>query len=839
MIKVGYLRALAKPAMRPRHWWKCFSCLCIFLLAVTPVFCQDPPRVPSDEPEPAKLDPAGVRFFEQKIRPVLVQHCYSCHSANTKKPRGDLRLDSRAGLLKGGTSGPALVPGKVEDSLLIQALHYDDLAMPPPGKLPASVIADFEHWVAMGAPDPRDGTAAWGTRGIDLEAGRQFWAFQAPRRHPTPAVKDVDWPRGEVDRFILARLEAVGLRPVADADRLTLLRRVTIDLLGLPPTPEEMDAFLADKKPGAFERVVDRLLASPHFGERWGRHWLDVARYADSNGKDENLTFHEAWRYRDYVIASFNSDKPLDRFLQEQLAGDLLPADSVAQRDVQLTATGFLVVGPKMLFDRDPLKRKMDVVDEQIDTVGRALLGLTVACARCHDHKFDPIPNADYYALAGVFASTRTLDGIKENNPLVSGWMLRPLGAEGERLRTARLAHQQKLEALGEALRQARADLLGWEGRPTAADAGPRIAAGRARVKELEVAERALAAAPPPAPGLAMAVRDEDPPADVPINIRGNPHAAGALVPRGFLRVASAAVPPTVPACRSGRRELAEWLTDRAHPLTARVLVNRAWLHLFGQGLVRSVDDFGAQGERPSHPELLDDLAVRFMEDGWSMKRLVRTLVLSRTYQLAAQEGAAAVRIDPENRLCWHAPCRRLEAEVLRDAMLCVSGRLDRSMGGSAVASLSEFATNNGGKGGIATDQNVRRSVYLPVIRNDLPALFEAFDFADPDVCTGKRSATLVPTQALYLMNSPFVMDQARHAAIRLRAEAADDPARLTLLYRRALGRAPAPVEWEAARLFLHEQCRAASATGPDAELEAWAAVCQAVFGCADFRFAK
>jgi len=781
-----------------------------------------------------------VQFFEQKIRPVLVKHCYSCHSAETKKPRGSLRLDSRAGLLKGGASGPALVPGKADDSLLIQALHYDDLAMPPQGKLPPDVIADFERWVARGAPDPRDGGSAWASKGIDLEARRTFWAFQPPRRQPAPAVKDVAWPHSDIDRFILARLEAAGLRPVADADRVALIRRVTIDLIGLPPTPQEIDAFVADRSPSAFARVVDRLLASPHFGERWGRHWLDLARYADSNGKDENLTFHEAWRYRDYVIASFNQDRPLDRFLREQLAGDLLPAEGRAQRDEQLTATGFLVVGPKMLFDRDPLKRQMDVVDEQIDTVGRALLGLTVACARCHDHKFDPIPNADYYALAGVFASTRTLDGIKENNPLVSGWMLRPLGAEGEKLRTAQLAHQTKLEAIGEALRKARADLLGYSGRPEAPEAGPRIAAARKSVEELEALEKKLGAEAPPSPALVMAVKDEDSPADVPISIRGNPHAPGPRVPRGFVRVASAGAVPVIPADRSGRLELAEWLTGREQPLTARVFVNRVWLHLFGEGLVRSVDDFGAQGERPTHPELLDDLAVRFMEDGWSVKRLVRALVLSRTYQLAVAGDAAAQRIDPENRLWWRGNCRRLDAEVLRDAMLCTSGRLERGMGGSAVASLGEFATNNGGKGGIATDQNVRRSVYLPVIRNDLPPLFEVFDFADPDVSTGKRNATMVPTQALYLMNSPFVMDQARHAAGRLLTEADSDGARLTLLYRRALGRLPAPAERETALAFLRQQ-RQSPGTGRNGgvELRAWAAVCQAVFGCADFRFLK
>jgi hypothetical protein len=778
-----------------------------------------------------------VQFFEQKIRPVLVKHCYECHSAETKRPKGRLRLDSRAGLLKGGSSGPAVVPGNVDDSPLIKALRQDGVAMPPRGKLPAPVVADFERWVAMGAPDPRDASATGGPDSIDLKAGRRFWAFQPPRRYPAPPVKNAAWARGAIDRFILARLEAKGLQPAPDAERAVLLRRVTIDLTGLLPTPGEIDAFVADRSPDAFARVVDRLLASPHFGERWGRHWLDVARYADSNGKDENLTFHEAWRYRDYVIASLNQDRPFDQFVREQLAGDLLPASSQAQRDRQLVATGFLVVGPKVLFDRDPLKRKMDVVDEQIDTIGRAFLGLTLGCARCHDHKFDPVPTSDYYALAGIFASTRTLDGIKENNPLVSGWMLRPLGADGERLRAAQLAHQHKLEAAGASLRKMRADLLGLDGRAHDADGGRQIALARARVKELEAEEVRLQATAPPSSRLAMAVRDEDRPADVPVNIRGDPHAPGKSVARGFLQVVSWEASQKIPADRSGRRELAQWLTDRDHPLTARVFVNRVWMHLFGEGLVRSVDNFGAQGERPTHPELLDDLAVAFMEDGWSVKKLVRKLVLSHAYQMAVAENAKAARIDPENKLLWRANRRRLDAEVLRDAMLCVSGRLDRRMGGSAVAGLGEFATNNGGKGGIATDDNTRRSVYLPVVRNDLPPIFEVFDFADPDLSTGKRASTTGPAQALYLMNSPFVMDQAREAARRLIA-AADGRDRLTLLYRRALGRSPTTEEWKAVLQFLRGQ---RSGSTPDAadELAAWAGVCQALFGSTVFRFVE
>jgi hypothetical protein len=771
------------------------------------------PAAPSD-------DKAGLAFFESKIRPVLAQQCYSCHSAGAKKSRGGLRVDTREALRKGGDSGPALTPGKPESSLLIKALRHDEVAMPPKSKLPDAVVADFVRWVAMGAPDPRDGKAGPARTGVDLDAGRRFWAFQPPRSHPAPAVRLAAWPRTGVDRFVLAALEAKGLRPVGDAGKRTLLRRVYLDLVGLPPPPAEIEAFVRDDRPDAFERVVDRLLASPAFGERWGRHWLDAARYADSNGKDENFTFYEAWRYRDYVLAAVNADKPFDRFVREQIAGDLLPAGSQRQRDEQLTATGFLVLGPKVLFDRDKLRQKMDVVDEQIDTVGRTFMGLTLGCARCHDHKFDPVPTRDYYALAGILASTRTVDGTKLNNPLISGWSLRPLGADGEARLAAYRAHQARIAAAAGRLKKAQA------GKAPADE-----------LRALEAEQRRLAKAAPPAPPLVMAVRDEAAPADVAVNIRGNPHSPGDRVPRGFLRVASVKQPAPLPPDQSGRRELADWVASRENPLTARVFVNRVWMHLFGEGLVRTIDDFGAQGERPSHPELLDHLAVRFAEGGWSLKKLVRTLVLSRTYQLALAGDADAVKADPDNRLLWRANSRRLEAEVIRDAMLSVAGRLDRTMGGSSVAGLGVRAIDNDSKGGAPTDDNTRRSVYLPVVRNGLPVVFEVFDFADPDVAVGKRNSTTVAPQALFLMNSPLVMDLARGAADRLLRDAPDDDRRVGLLYRRALGRPATAQEVRQAVAFV-KAARADSGETPsgEAEAQAWAAVCQAVFGCAEFR---
>jgi hypothetical protein len=776
----------------------------------------------------AAASPAEEKHFEEKVRPVLVQHCYGCHSAQARKSRGGLRVDSRDALLRGGDSGPAVVPGRPQDSLLLQALrHQGPLAMPPKEKLPAEVVADFERWVRAGAPGPRGGAAGAARPAPGAAAGRNFWAFQPPRRHALPPVRDPSWPRGRLDHFLLAALEQRGLRPAPDADRLTLLRRVSFDLTGLPPTPQEQDAFLADDHPGAFARVVDRLLASPAFGERWGRHWLDVARYADSTGKGDNLTYHDAWRYRDYVLAACNADKPFDTFVREQVAGDLLAAPTQALRDERLTATGFLVVGPKALADRDVLRRKMDVVDDQVDTVGRAFLGLTLGCARCHDHKFDPVPTADYYALAGILASTRTLDGIKLNNPAVSGWGLRPLGADGERLLAARAGYEKELQQVCVALKEV--------------GANDHTAEGARKVRELTAAEQRLRAAAPPAPPLALAVRDEDAPGDLRVHVRGDPHALGAPVPRGFLSALSARPAPPIPPGRSGRLELADWLARPDNPLTARVFVNRAWMHLFGEGLVRTVDNFGAQGEPPTHPELLDELGVEFMEQGWSVKRLVRTVVLSRAYRMSSAGEDRAAGVDPENRLLWRANRRRLEAEALRDAVLAVAGRLDRTMGGSSVTGLGDQAVSNQNVAAdLPTERLARRGVYLPVIRNALPTLFEVFDFADPDVSTGKRDATTVATQALYLMNSPFAREQAGAAADRLLALPEVD--RLTALYRHAYGRAPTAAEAGRARAFLSELRRElgdGALPSPRAEREAWQALCQAVFASTEFRFVE
>lgn len=943
------------------------------------------------EETPQSPSPAGVRFFEQKIRPVLLKHCYSCHSAEAKKSRGGLLVDSRAALLKGGDAGPAVVPGKPLESLLLKAIRHDGLMMPPKDRLSAEVVADFEAWIKMGAPDPRDGKAATSVAGIDLAAGKQFWSFRPPVHVPVPAVKDSDWPRGDLDRFVLAALERQSIRPVRDAEAMVWLRRVTFDLTGLPPSAEEIASFESDTRPDARERVVDRLLASSAFGERWGRHWLDVARYADSNGKDENLTFHEAYLYRDYIIEAFNGDRSFADLVREQVAGDLLPYLNPVQRERQLIGSGFLVIGPKVLADRDQVRRKLDVVDEQIDTIGRTFLGLSLGCARCHDHKFDPIPTSDYYALAGIFTSTRTLDGFKLGNPVVSGWSLRPMSPEDDKRQTAFKSHEASLKKLTDQLTKAKTELKSAEERSTmrmpsrlagivvddveakqvgewkasvftkpfvgkgyihddrtgdgkksvlftpklpnagiyevfmaytpgasrasnvpvtvkhaggektvtldqtkkpgldglfssigtyrfdkdatisitnkgtnghvivdavrlipigetpkvVATAAPmgippevkeQIAKAKKRVAELEADVAKMKATAPPAARLVMAPRDEDKAADLRIHIRGSHQTLGTTVPRGTLQVASWGESLKITS-GSGRRELGEWLADARNPLTARVFVNRVWSHLFGEGIVRSVDNFGTQGEAPTHPELLDRLALDFIESGWSVKGLVRRLTLSRTYALAVAHDGRAASADPENRLLWRAYRRRLEAEPIRDAVLTVAGTLDRRIGGSVVRELPERAITNESQGGIETEGHTRRSVYLPVIRNGLPGIFEVFDFADPDVATGKRDVTTVPTQALYLLNSRFVIAQARKAADRLLA-IEDQAARVRHLYRSALGRSPTEPETQSARRFVAE-FQADLGGKPESEREAWAALVQAVFGCTEFRFVE
>jgi hypothetical protein len=1091
---------------------------------------------------PRAADEARLAFFEQRIRPVLVEHCYECHSTESQKLKGGLRLDFRDGLLRGGDTRAAVVPGKAAESLLVTALSYTnrDLQMPPKGKLPDAVIADLVKWVNDGAADPR--TEPTATVAAKKSDGAGHWAFQPIRDVAPPVVDSTAAASSPLDRFIGAKLAEHGLSPAPAADRRTLIRRATYDLTGLPPTPEEIAAFLADEAPGAFSRLVERLLASPRYGERWGRWWLDVARYADTNGQDENKVMANAWRYRDWVIRSFNANQPFDSFLTEQLAGDLLPTHGVGESAVfdRWTATGFLVLGPKMLAEQDKPKLVMDLVDEQIEVVSRAFLGLTVGCARCHDHKFDPISARDYYALAGIFKSTKTMENLafvskfnerritgaaelraiethaaaltaasnavtkatqQANAALTESWRtnltaylaataevgpvtslasnlvvrlrelvssnpvtnsvsrtLRQLAADPAsvpaflargndpgRAKGLRLAPGKFGAAFrgtgknhlelpsSDALEPAQLTVEAWvratefpkdgdarrwlaaknanewaEGhyalmldrdrpgaylnlgggrenvfalwasqplksgqwhhlaftydektlrlyvdgqpaghteinRPRKPGSGP-LALGRrpdghvnfrGDLDEARVLGRALTAAEvkarfeqpttnmapdvvaawdfndlstanrdalaldetydalfgnegvftllsdprplypaetraslaalerqrddlksraPATAAFALAV-EEDKPVDLPVHIRGSHlNLAKEPVPRGFIQVANRAAATTPPKDHSGRLELAGWLTSPDNPLTARVIVNRIWQAHFGEGLVRTPDNFGLRGETPSHPELLDWLAREFLRSGWDVKHLHRLILGSATWQQASEMRNAefgmrdeAARVgaqpipqsafrnphseDPDNRLLAHFPRQRLEAEMVRDALLAVSGRLEATSGGTLVNWKNDDYTPTDDVSAAST----RRSVYLPIVRDRVFDVFTIFDFANPSVGTSKRSPTVVSHQALFFLNSPLVKSSARALAETLLAELPhDQDARIQLAYERAFGRPPTEPELQRTVRFIASATRGA---GLDSDLAAWTAWCQALFAANEFLY--
>jgi hypothetical protein len=708
----------------------------------------------------AEPTPAQLQFFENRIRPVLAENCYKCHSTQAEKVKGRLLLDSREGVLKGGDTGPAVVPGDPENSLLIKAVRYTDpdLQMPPKDKkLPDNVIADLVTWVKMGAPDPRAATVAqksW------ADSGKTHWAWQPLSKPSVPSVKDPTWAKTPIDNFILARLEQKELKPNPPADKRTLIRRATFDLIGLPPTLEEVDAFLKDNSPDAFAKVVDRLLASPHYGERWGRHWLDVARYSDTKGQirrqrdDPNYPF--AWTYRDYVIRSFNEDKPFTLFAIEQLAADKLPA--TARNPTNLCALGFLAVGDRFMGMQN------DIVNDRIDVVTKGFLGLTVTCARCHDHKFDPIPTKDYYSLFGVFSSCVE----PKFEPVI---VKNPGGPEYTDYYKQRMDLEQQKETLEaklpearrnrdrEALRQILRDLRQIEG----------------KVARLELTH-------PAAPPRAMVLEDLRRPHDSPVFIRGDAGHKGPVVPRQFLQVLSG--PYRAPFTNgSGRLDLAWAIVSKNNPLTPRVLVNRIWLHHFGEGFVSTPDDFGTRAESPSHPELLDYLASRLVEEGWSMKKMHRLIMLSSVYQESSANNPRFAQGDPDNRLLWRANIRRLEFEALRDSLLAIGGDLDLTMFGRPVDIEKE-------------PYSTRRTIYGLVERGDVADLLVNFDFANPDMPNGRRHETTVPQQALFFMNSPLVIEQAKKlVALPGFLACADEATRIDFLYERIYQRPPRPEE--------------------------------------------
>ncbi len=767
-----------------------------------------PPSTPSD--------PAKVEFFEKKIRPLLLENCINCHSEENGG-KGNLRVDDRNGLIEGGGRGPAIKPGKPEASLLIKAVRHKGPSMPPNKTLTDEQIADLEKWILDGAAWPAIEVPEDLTKPKPEydELKKTHWSWQPLKEVAPPQVANEAFVINGIDRFILAKLNEAGLQPVQDADKLSLIRRVTFDLTGLPPTPEEITKFVEDNQPNAFEKVVDRLLKSPAFGERWGRHWLDVARYGESSGSARNIPFPHAWRYRDYVIESFTSDKPYNHFIREQIAGDLLPANSPAEKADQLVATGFLAIGVKDVNQRFKVRFTMDNIDEQIDTVSRSILGLTASCARCHDHKFDPIPTVDYYALAGIFHSSDLCAGVRSKMgggglDYYDSAMLLHVGTDSKP--DPNIA--EKIEAAKEVYEKAKAEFEAIRGTPEGLSLGPN---GRPKQQpfrlRMDKAQRDLFALTDPAVTgkVAYGVREGKKIGDTEVRVRGEAEKIGPSVPRGFLSTLEFPDQPKVNPNQSGRLELAQWLTSEKNPLTQRVIVNRIWQHLFQQGIVTTVDNFGTTGDRPSHPELLDYLAKQFVEGGWSVKKLVRTVVLSHTYRLSAESTAANFAVDPANRLVWRHSPRRLDAEEIRDAALAASGKLNLARPEGSLAKdfkVMEMRNNGPEARGLIdkSSESVHRSVFLPLVRGVTPRALEVFDFAEQGMVTGNRDSTTVPTQALYLLNDPFVRRQALAFADRLlKNTEQNDYDRVNLAYRLAFGRPATPAEIDRANSYLSE----------------------------------
>lgn len=751
---------------------------------------------------------AANTFFETQIRPLLVEHCQKCHGET--KPKSGLRLTSRAAVLKGGATGPAAVPGKPEESLLIQAIRQDgDLKMPPNARLTPSQVDQLTRWVKLGLPWPENRAdqsivaARQAQHGEITDEQRRFWSFQPLHWTSPPAIHDTTWPRSAIDPFILAALEARGLRPALPADKRTLLRRATFDLTGLPPTPGEVDAFLADEAPDAFANVVDRLLSSPHYGERWGRHWLDVVRYADSHdarivtGAGSIMDMTEAYRYRDWVVDAFNQDLPYDQFIINQIAGDLIaPKEPDGINIPGIVATGMLAIGNWGGGDADKEKLLTDIADDQVDVVSRAFLALTVACARCHDHKFDPIPTEDYYSLAGIFFSSHILQdpGPKTNGPPMLRIPLIPK-AQLERYKQ----DQARLAEVERQLRKAgREELAAVAAGLPLSPAGTLVAAWQfhnrqtdlVRLREkLEALKKSL-----PVIAYANGVQEGGCPQsaqagihDVCVHIRGRYDRLGKRVPRRFPRILAGENQAPITQ-GSGRMELARWIASPSNPLTARVMVNRIWQHHFGEGIVRTPGNFGKLGERPTHPELLDYLAQQFIDSGWSIKAMHRAIMRSAAYQQASVATPETLKADPENRLFGRFNRRRLEAEEIRDALLAVAGRLDHALGGKASQDFNR----------------PRRTLYLMTIRSDRSTFRELFDAADSTAIIDRRSESTVAPQALFLLNHPFAVAQAKALTERVRPDRFTDSRRgIELLYLILYGRPPTAPEIEIGQAVL------------------------------------
>jgi hypothetical protein len=877
--------------------------------------------------------PEQTEFFEKKVRPLLAANCQGCH--NSKLKTSGLDLSTSEGFFHGGPSGSLFSKDDPKSSLLLQVTSYEGkLKMPPMGKLRDEDLAVLKTWVESGAAWPGATVstapkAGPGGRQITDE-DRNFWAFRPVSNPQPPAVKNAAWAVNPIDRFVLARLEEKSLKPAPPADKLALLRRVSYDVTGLPPTEQEIQSFLADKSPDAYTKVVDRLLASPRYGEHWGRHWLDVARYADSTGNDEDHRYPHAWRYRDYVIDAFNSDMPYNQFVREQIAGDLLPPPEGSEVNRRgIVATGFLALGAKAIAQQDKKKMLYDVYDEQVDVTSKAIMGVTLACARCHDHKFDPLLTKDYYSMISMFASTKSFSNPETH---VSQLLFTPLAPKKEveayerqqqriannkaaiedlideqieahsapllpRLAdymvAARRVYADKADAAAVAKEQnlqpailakwieylkpngeVRLQLERWE--KATSETAPEVAKSyqsefdkhysewSARVKEWRTKFRALTdeeramkapekpgfepakglffyetyirgpfsvakadrdkilsadiktkiaalrskgetlkAALPPEPDMACAVQ-EGQPVQQKVFVRGDYNSPGPDAPKAFPVVMMRGEQPVITK-GSGRLELADWLARPDHPLTARVMVNRIWNWNFGEGIVRTPDNFGKMGERPTHPELLDYLATEFVRGGWSVKKIQRMILLSNTYQMSTAISDQAMETDPENRLYSRFPRRRLSVEEIRDGLLAIDGSLDYTEGGTLQKGTGTDGENSSGRLSLRPETSKRRLVYLPLRRANLPTLLNLFDFGDATTTSGKRALTTVAPQALFMMNSDFVTERAKSLAQEVAAKySADTAARVRSLYLRVLNRPPAPDELDIALSYVN-----------------------------------
>jgi transposase-like protein len=928
--------------------------ICLLSCGSFPAFCQTPTQQTAAKDE----------FFEKKVRPILVKNCQMCH--NAKAHTAQLDLSTAAGFMAGGPGGPLVSRDHPEDSRLLKVIGYEDsLKMPPMGKLKDEDIADLTTWVKIGAPwpgaDPPSAAQTPAKNPADFTPEQKaFWAFQPPKAVAPPSVKNQSWVKTPIDQFILAKLEERGIAPAPPADKATLLRRATYDLTGLPPTPEEMQTFLADQSANAFEKVVDRLLASPRYGERWGRHWLDVARYADSTGNDEDLRYPYAWRYRDYVIESFNKDLPYNRFVTEQLAGDLLPPNaSGAPNRNGIVATGFLALGAKAVAQQDKKKMLYDVYDEQVDVTSKAFLGMTVACARCHNHKFDPILAKDYYSMVSMFASTRDFEKpeafvskllyvplvpanqyakykgqqdrmealktgmqaitsadteqyVRKLSGSIADYMIAARGvyegkrpeeevakttgtdpallkkwvkylsegskahpqladwenAAADKQREVALAYQKRFQAQledwskvldkwrTEVMADLQKDAPALPDKPKFEPAkdqffyetfehGPfafskeefqKIGSAEAREKiaALQKEHDRVKASADPEPDMACAVQEGEK-VQQKVLLRGDYNNPGEDAPRSVPRILARSTDPSLES-GSGRLQFADWITRPDNPLAGRVIVNRIWMWHFGEGIIRTPDNFGKTGDRPSHPELLDYLARTFIEKGWSIKSLTRMIMLSSTYQTASDADEKTVEADPENRLLARFNRQRLDVEEIRDSILSLGGSLDPTMGGTLQKGFGTDSENSADRLSLDPLKITRRTVYLPLRRANLPTLLNLFDFGDATTVNGKRALTNVAPQALFMMNSEFVLDHSRKVAESLLAEKdASDSRRIQEAYLRILNRTPASGEVDSALTYLKKYETKFGGSAP--ELSAWQSLCHVLISSNEFLY--